>query len=49
MLVRLSRVKPEMLRDLLGMAHGYVTRRVPRKRGAIRLDGDHDGPPAASS
>jgi hypothetical protein len=29
-LVRLSRVKPDVLRDLLGMAHKFVTRK-PRK------------------
>jgi hypothetical protein len=27
-LVRLSRVQPDMLRDLLGMAHKFVTRKV---------------------
>jgi hypothetical protein len=34
-LVRLSRVTPEMLRDLLGMAHKFVTASVvPQKRQA---------------
>jgi hypothetical protein len=28
-LVRLSRVNPDMLRDLLGMAHKFVTRKSP--------------------
>ena len=37
-LVRLSRINPEVLRDLLGMAHKFVTRdaaahRARRKRG----------------
>ena len=29
-LVRLSRVNPDILRDLLGMAHKFVTRKAPR-------------------
>jgi hypothetical protein len=29
-LVRLSRVKPDVLRDLLGMAHKFVTEAAPR-------------------
>jgi hypothetical protein len=29
-LVRLSRVKPDVLRDLLGMAHKFLTRSAPR-------------------
>ena len=29
-LVRLSRVTPDVLRDLLGMAHKFVTRNAPR-------------------
>ena len=29
-LVRLSRVNPDVLRDLLGMAHKFVTKAVPR-------------------
>lgn len=36
-LVRLSRVKPDVLRDLLGMAHKFVTRnaapRLPARKG----------------
>ena len=33
-LVRLSRIKQDALRDLLGMAHKFVTRNAkPRKRG----------------
>ena len=40
-LVRLARVTPEVLRDLLGMAHKYVTQKAarsksPRKRGKLR-------------
>ncbi len=31
-LVRLSRVTPDILRDLLGMAHGYVLRQPAPKR-----------------
>jgi hypothetical protein len=30
-LVRLSRVDPDMLRDLLGMAHKFVTRKAARR------------------
>lgn len=30
-LVRLSRVNPDVLRDLLGMAHKFVTRNTPEK------------------
>jgi hypothetical protein len=36
-LVRLSRVTPDVLRDLLGMAHKFVTRKVaPRPPGRKR-------------
>jgi len=31
-LVRLSRVTPDVLRDLLGMAHKFVTQRLPSKK-----------------
>jgi hypothetical protein len=31
-LVRLSRINADVLRDLLGMAHKFVTRKVVRKR-----------------
>jgi hypothetical protein len=31
-LVRLPRVKPDVLRDLLGMAYRFVIREAPRKR-----------------
>ena|ERR1700722_7219043 len=34
-LVRLSRVKPDVLRDLLGMAHKFVTR-SPARRSPVR-------------
>jgi hypothetical protein len=33
-LVRLSKVKPDVMRDLLGMAHRFVTRAGTRKRSS---------------
>jgi hypothetical protein len=41
MLIRLSHVQPDALRDLLGMAHKFVTREPLRlsKRGSRRLGG----------
>ena len=33
-LVRMSRVTPDTLRDLLGMAHKFVTRKTPRPASA---------------
>src|SRR5215831_10752984 len=35
-LVRLSRVNPDVLRDLLGMAHKFVTRNVPATKAPKR-------------
>lgn len=35
-LVRLSRVSPDVLRDLLGMAHKFVTRKAARRLLAQR-------------
>jgi hypothetical protein len=31
-LVRLSRITPDVLRDLLGMAYKFVTRKAPKRR-----------------
>ena len=35
-LVRLSRVSPDVLRDLLGMAHKFVTAKVGRRTSAAK-------------
>jgi hypothetical protein len=35
-LVRLSRIKPDALKDLLGMAWSFVTRRRPTRRNPVK-------------
>lgn len=42
-LVRLSRVKPEVLRDLLGMAHKFVTANEPRRSSSRQRRGPGPG------
>jgi len=46
-LVRMSRIGPDELRDLLGMAYKFVTRKGPR-RAAPRRRRSREGKPARS-